>query len=101
MGLAAEKKSKEGPPSRAEKVHKTAMEIERIINNADSNSTQTLSRNGRDSLMLNDVCDAEGQLHEVMQWSREEARAFVESYRKLLLKKQESKNETSFVEKEV
>merc|ERR1712232_1429708 len=60
-------KKKAGPPSRRNRVHETAMKIELIQASAGEN---VLVSGVKTSKQLNDVCDMDERMTEVLHWSR-------------------------------
>lgn len=90
---------KERPISRAGRVHKVAM----LINEIKMSDGHALDDEGyvRKSKELSDVCDVDEKMSEVMRWSREEAKRFVEYYRTLQVQKQEFRNDDVFLKNKV
>jgi hypothetical protein len=85
---------KERPVSRSGRVHQFAKEIEQILNGdiIDAHGETVF----RHSKSLGDVCDSDEKLNEVLRWSRDEAKRFVESYRRLQVQKAEFRNDDVF-----
>eukprot|EP00445_Apocalathium_hangoei_P043238 CAMPEP_0203977686 /NCGR_PEP_ID=MMETSP0359-20131031/101738_1 /ASSEMBLY_ACC=CAM_ASM_000338 /TAXON_ID=268821 /ORGANISM="Scrippsiella Hangoei, Strain SHTV-5" /LENGTH=1526 /DNA_ID=CAMNT_0050915895 /DNA_START=21 /DNA_END=4597 /DNA_ORIENTATION=+ len=93
----AEKKT--GPPSRKDRVKITQREIQAILQNAGvEDFSQTSFSRGRD---LQDVCDPDERMEEVLAWAREEARNVVQQFNKMLVLKRTEKNDEHFVKHEV
>lgn len=94
-------KKKQGPPTRKHRVHETSMEIERISSQAGDN---VKSATGNKAYTINEVCEMDDRMSDVVSWSKEEARAFVDQFQRLLVKKHNPKNmkqEDVFINKEV
>eukprot|EP00928_Gymnodinium_smaydae_P034390 TRINITY_DN24383_c0_g4_i1.p1 TRINITY_DN24383_c0_g4~~TRINITY_DN24383_c0_g4_i1.p1 ORF type:complete len:1495 (+),score=303.63 TRINITY_DN24383_c0_g4_i1:142-4485(+) len=94
-------KKKEGPPSRKGRVKETALKIDEILRSA---GDTVLTAGVKTSKMLNEICDVDERMGEVVHWSREEAKKFVDNFSRLLAKKQDpkkAKNEEVFIAKEV
>jgi len=90
---------KEGPPSRSDRVHKTMMKIQDLEDQFGVTSGGTISKKAK---QLSDVCDMDDRLTEVLHWSRDEAKKFVDKYQSLLTRKQENKsNDENFIKNEV
>jgi hypothetical protein len=96
---AVGKKVVEGPPSRAGRVHQVAL----IINDIRNSDGVDVHEEGytKKSKQLTDVCDADERMLEVMRWSRDEARLFVERFRKLSMQKGEVRNDDVFLKTKV
>jgi len=91
-----------GPPSRRNRVHETAEKIATI--NATAGDAVQFADQSRKTKTLNEVCDMDERLSEVLHWSREEAKRFVDDFQRLLVKKQDPKKmkaEELFIRKEV
>lgn len=89
-----DKVEKERPLSRAGRVHQFALTIQRLQHDdydggggADGGG----DNDGGKCKVLSDVCDVDEKMNEVLRWSRDEAKRFVQKY----LKKQVEKAETS------
>jgi hypothetical protein len=110
MGGGNDQEQKAGPPSRSGKVHLQVIKILEI-KNADFGGTdphieghyadQPFLRTRKLPESLSDVCDVDEKLNEVLRWARDEARAFVENYRKLQVQKQEFRNDDVFLKSKV
>jgi len=89
------KKVVDGPPSRAGRVHQVALAITEIreSDGADVHEEGYTKK----SKQLADVCDADERMLEVMRWSRDEARNFVDKFRKLFVQKSEVRNDDVFL----
>jgi len=87
-----------GPPSRRGRVHTTAMKIEDIRQNMADNVMSSVSTKSK---LLNEVCDVDERMGDVLLWSREEARKLSEQFMRLLSKKQEQKNDEQFIRNDV
>jgi len=93
----AEKKT--GPPSRKDRVKITQLEIQAILQHAGvEDFSHTSFIRGRD---LQDVCDTDERMEEVLIWAREEARHVVLQFNKMLDLKRSEKNDEHFVKHEV
>jgi hypothetical protein len=94
----AEKNKADAPPSRAGRIHKVAMQIQ------DARSVAELKEDGgsvKKSKALNDVCEADERMNEVLRWSREEAKKFSEQYRRLYSQKMRANNDEVFIKQKV
>jgi hypothetical protein len=81
------KKVVDGPPSRAGRVHQVVLKLNEI---KDSDGIEALEDGYiKKSKALSDVCDVDERMNEVLRWSREEAKVFVEDFRKFLNEKDE------------
>lgn len=92
-----EKKFKEDskPMTRSDRVHETAMAIQDIRDAAADGGpgVEVVKK----SKLLNDVCDVDEYLNEVLRWSKDEANHFVETWKKLQQEKQAYNNDDSFL----
>lgn len=83
------------PPTRADMVHRTALRIQEIRDQAADGGTG--GEIVRRSKMLSDVCDPCEQMNEVMRWSKDEARHFTDTWKKLQQEKQAYNNDEGFL----
>jgi len=90
-----EVKQEDKPPTRADMVHKTALKIQDIRDQAADGGTG--GEIVRKSKLLNDVCDPSEQMQEVMRWSKDEARHFTDTWKKLQQEKQAYNNDEGFL----
>lgn len=91
---------KTGPPSRKERVQETAMKIEDMRTKAAGLGADQIAP--KRSRTLNEVCEMDERMTEVIHWGRDEAKKFIEKYQRLLQKKQESSaKEERFIQTEV
>lgn len=91
---------KMGPPSRKERVQETAMKIEDMRTKAAGLGADAIAP--KKSRTLNEVCEMDERMTEVIHWGRDEAKKFIEKYQRLLQKKQESSTkEERFIQTEV
>lgn len=88
----------QGPPTRRSRVHKTQMDIQLIWDNANENNMGSATRRSK---RLDQVCDPDDRMAEVIHWSKEEAKRFVEKWQKFASRKSEAKNEEAFIKLEV
>jgi len=91
---------KERPLSRSGRVHRFAM----LIN--DIKSSDGVGQPGgeafiRKSKALSDVCDVDEKMNEVLSWSKDEARRFVDNFTRLHVQKQEVRNDEVFLKNKV
>jgi len=91
------KSALDGPPSRAARVHNFSMLIQEI-HNIDYDEDSAVVRKSKS---LGDVCDVDEKMNEVLRWSRDEAKSFVESYRRMQFEKQEFSNDEVFLKVKV
>lgn len=90
----AAKASKDGPPSRADRAHKYALMIAEARN---KHNYHDESGTVKKSKALNDVCEVDDRMNDVLRWSREEAKKFVETFRKLQDQKLHAHNDEQFL----
>lgn len=97
--VGIEKKVIDGPPSRAGRVHQVALAINEMRNSdgTDAHEEGYMQK----SRQIADVCDADERMLEVMRWSRDEARNFVDKFRKLSMQKSEVRNDDVFLNTKV
>eukprot|EP00403_Amphidinium_massartii_P043612 CAMPEP_0178457424 /NCGR_PEP_ID=MMETSP0689_2-20121128/47009_1 /TAXON_ID=160604 /ORGANISM="Amphidinium massartii, Strain CS-259" /LENGTH=1560 /DNA_ID=CAMNT_0020083673 /DNA_START=97 /DNA_END=4780 /DNA_ORIENTATION=- len=74
--------------SRRKRVQKTAQDIQQIRDKAYDDGIIAPGSSGKGSKQLSDVCDLDERMNDVLFWSREEAKKFVEEYQAHLNKKQ-------------
>jgi hypothetical protein len=94
----ASKAAAAGPPSRAGRVHEVAMQIHDILTEDQSGEEGGAVKKSK---ALSDVCEVDEKMNEVIRWSREEAKAFMETYMRLLADKQEFSNDEVFLKTKV
>jgi len=93
---------KERPISRAGRVHKYHNMIMDIRDHADGFTSATGEDLGnKKSRALTDVCDVDERMNEVLRWSRDEAKRFVETFRKHQSAKMEFRNDHLFLKTKV
>lgn len=86
---------KTGPPSRQSKVKELVQSINLTV------GVQGQTFNLKGSKLLNEVCDTDDRMGEVLHWSREEAGKVVMDFHRMLQKKQTVKNDEVFIKADV
>jgi hypothetical protein len=94
LSMEGDGTKREGPPSRAGKVHMFAVQIEEIRNAATGDED---TGGIKKSKTLNDVCNVDQKMNEVLRWSRDEAKLFVDHYRHLMSDKADFRNDEVFL----
>lgn len=85
---------KKGPMSRRDRVKQIFVDMQRIRQTAHEHvATDSV----KSSLMLNEVCEVDERMTDVLQWSKEQARMLVRDFQKLHSDKLETRNATTFV----
>lgn len=84
-----------GPPSRRMLVHDTYREIKKIQASADNDGGSIVDKTSK---VLSDVCDPDERMNQVLQWSAEQGKLFVDQYRGLYARKQEDNNDEVWIQ---
>lgn len=102
MSVANQTVEKEKPISRAGRVRYYSAWINQIRNGGHHFAANDADEGYMSqSKSLIDVCDVDEKMQEVLRWSRDEAKRFVEQYRRLQVQKQEFSNDEVFRKQKV